>query len=237
MHLLPEVNLQGVSWHQHKHILAFISGPNQVTIRDYDDPGISLDFLSVWHDYISFCYLSFLMTFPVVNWTNYVWIIFEIDCYRITVTVEMDWASFHQCDCYRKTVSVEMSMYFLSILLLIERLMILSEGKEPSILHGDFQREVKVVEWRPNSGRTLSVACRWESWSFSLMKLPFFHVLCLLIHVWFNPVIGFAILQGWSLHMGRFISWQSSICQVWGCPFCGLHFQGLWHEMDTDGFS
>lgn len=47
MHLLPEVNLQGVSWHQHKHILAFISGPNQVTIRDYDDPGISLDFLSV----------------------------------------------------------------------------------------------------------------------------------------------------------------------------------------------
>ncbi|CAO2822376.1 unnamed protein product [Amaranthus hypochondriacus] len=72
MHLLPEVNLQGVSWHQHKHILAFISGPNQVTIRDYDDP----------------------------------------------------------------------------------------EGKEPSILHGDFQREVKVVEWRPNSGRTLSVACR-----------------------------------------------------------------------------
>ncbi|XP_048495984.1 aladin [Beta vulgaris subsp. vulgaris] len=72
VHLLPEVNLQGVSWHQHKHILAFISGPNQVTIRDYDD----------------------------------------------------------------------------------------AEGKNPSILHGDFQREVKLVEWRPNSGRTLSVACK-----------------------------------------------------------------------------
>ncbi|KAL2895722.1 Aladin [Bienertia sinuspersici] len=72
MHLLPEVNLQGVSWHQHKHILAFISGPNHVTIRDYDD----------------------------------------------------------------------------------------TDGKEPSILHGDFQREVKLVEWRPNSGRTLSVACK-----------------------------------------------------------------------------
>lgn len=72
VHLLPEVNLQGVCWHQHKHVLAFISGANQVTIRDYED----------------------------------------------------------------------------------------NEGKDPSILHGDFQREVKLVEWRPNSGRTLSVACK-----------------------------------------------------------------------------
>ncbi|KAH9612001.1 hypothetical protein KSS87_000033 [Heliosperma pusillum] len=72
VHLLPKVNLQGVSWHQHKHIMAFISGSNQVTIRDYED----------------------------------------------------------------------------------------SEGKDPSILHGDFQQEVKHVEWRPNSGRTLSVACK-----------------------------------------------------------------------------
>lgn len=72
VHLLTEVNLQGVCWHQHKHVLAFISGANQVTIRDYED----------------------------------------------------------------------------------------NEGKDPSILHGDFQREVKLVEWRPNSGRTLSVACK-----------------------------------------------------------------------------
>uniref|UniRef100_A0A7C9E2B2 Aladin seven-bladed propeller domain-containing protein n=1 Tax=Opuntia streptacantha TaxID=393608 RepID=A0A7C9E2B2_OPUST len=72
VHLLPEVNLQGVCWHQHKHVLAFISGANQVTIRDYED----------------------------------------------------------------------------------------NEGKDPSILHGDFQREVKLVEWRPNSGRTLSVSCK-----------------------------------------------------------------------------
>ncbi|KAL9240052.1 hypothetical protein vseg_014313 [Gypsophila vaccaria] len=72
VHLLPKVNLQGVSWHQHKHILAFISGSNQVTIREYED----------------------------------------------------------------------------------------SEGKDASILHGDFQQEVKLVEWRPNSGRTLSVACK-----------------------------------------------------------------------------
>lgn len=72
VHLLTEVNLQGVCWHQHKHVLAFISGANQVTIRDYED----------------------------------------------------------------------------------------NEGKDPSILHGDFQREVRLVEWRPNSGRTLSVACK-----------------------------------------------------------------------------
>ncbi|XP_074306817.1 aladin [Silene latifolia] len=72
VHLLPKVNLQGVSWHQHKYIMAFISGSNQVTIRDYED----------------------------------------------------------------------------------------SEGKDPSILQGDFQQEVKLVEWRPNSGRTLSVACK-----------------------------------------------------------------------------
>ncbi|KAJ6967822.1 hypothetical protein NC653_035910 [Populus alba x Populus x berolinensis] len=37
VHLLPEIDLQGVSWHQHRHIIAFISGPNQVIVRDYED--------------------------------------------------------------------------------------------------------------------------------------------------------------------------------------------------------
>ncbi|KAL7197816.1 hypothetical protein ACSBR2_020356 [Camellia fascicularis] len=69
--LLPEVDLHGVSWHRHKHILAFISGPNHVTIRDYED----------------------------------------------------------------------------------------SERKEPCILTHESQRDVKLLEWRPNGGRTLSVAC------------------------------------------------------------------------------
>ncbi|XWS58859.1 hypothetical protein CRYUN_Cryun08bG0070800 [Craigia yunnanensis] len=69
--LLPEVALQGVSWHQHKHILAFISGSNQVTIRDYED-----------------------------------------------------------------------------------------SGKEPCILTSESQRDVKVLEWRPNGGKSLSVACK-----------------------------------------------------------------------------
>ncbi|KAG8479698.1 hypothetical protein CXB51_029233 [Gossypium anomalum] len=63
--LLPEVALQGVSWHQHKHILAFISGSNQVTVRDYED----------------------------------------------------------------------------------------SAGKEPCILTSESQRDVKVLEWRPNGGK------------------------------------------------------------------------------------
>ncbi|KAJ4958150.1 hypothetical protein NE237_025261 [Protea cynaroides] len=70
--LLPQVSLQGVSWHQHKHILAFISGPHQVTIRDYED----------------------------------------------------------------------------------------SEGNDPCILTSESQRDVKIVEWRPNGGKALSVACR-----------------------------------------------------------------------------
>ncbi|KAJ7942526.1 Aladin-related family protein, partial [Quillaja saponaria] len=35
--LLPEVDLQGVSWHQHKHIIAFISGTDQVIVHDYED--------------------------------------------------------------------------------------------------------------------------------------------------------------------------------------------------------
>ncbi|KAG6743652.1 hypothetical protein POTOM_052353 [Populus tomentosa] len=39
VHLLPEIDLQGVSWHQHRHIIAFISGPNQVIVRDYEDSG------------------------------------------------------------------------------------------------------------------------------------------------------------------------------------------------------
>lgn len=39
VNLLPEVDLQGLSWHQHKHIIAFISGSNQVLVRDYEDSG------------------------------------------------------------------------------------------------------------------------------------------------------------------------------------------------------
>lgn len=70
--LLPEVNLHGVSWHQHKHILAFISGLNQVIVRDYED----------------------------------------------------------------------------------------SEGNDPCILTNDSQRDVTLLEWRPNAGKTLSVACK-----------------------------------------------------------------------------
>ncbi|KAK8712148.1 hypothetical protein V6N13_147395 [Hibiscus sabdariffa] len=70
--LLPEVALQGVSWHQHKHILAFISGFNQVTVRDFED----------------------------------------------------------------------------------------SAGKEPCILTSESQRDVKVLEWRPNGGKSLAVACK-----------------------------------------------------------------------------
>ncbi|PRQ55861.1 putative transcription factor WD40-like family [Rosa chinensis] len=71
VNLLPEVDLQGLSWHPHKHVVAFISGSNQVLVRDYED----------------------------------------------------------------------------------------SEGKEPCILANESQKDVKVLEWRPNGGRTLSVAC------------------------------------------------------------------------------
>ncbi|KAL7225639.1 hypothetical protein ACSBR1_020909 [Camellia fascicularis] len=79
--LLPEVDLHGVSWHRHKHILAFISGPNHVTIRDYED----------------------------------------------------------------------------------------SERKEPCILTHESQRDVKLLEWRPNGGRTLSVACKQVSQHFCIL--------------------------------------------------------------------
>ncbi|THF95473.1 hypothetical protein TEA_007735 [Camellia sinensis var. sinensis] len=68
-----EVDLHGVSWHRHKHILAFISGPNHVTIRDYEDS---------------------------------------------------------------------------------------AERKEPCNLTHESQRDVKLLEWRPNGGMTLSVACK-----------------------------------------------------------------------------
>ncbi|PON80671.1 WD repeat containing protein [Parasponia andersonii] len=90
VNLLPEVNLQGVSWHQHKHIIAFISGSNQVLVRDYED----------------------------------------------------------------------------------------SEGKEPCILSNDSQRDVKLLEWRPNGGRTLSVACK-QGWDLYLgCLLPWKRGMC-----------------------------------------------------------
>ncbi|CAL9094346.1 unnamed protein product [Musa textilis] len=61
-----------VRWHPHKHCLAFVSGPSQVSIGDYED----------------------------------------------------------------------------------------SDGKDPCILASDFQRGIKTLEWRPNSGKMLSVACK-----------------------------------------------------------------------------
>ncbi|CAN0910241.1 AAAS [Linum grandiflorum] len=78
VNLLPEVGLQGVSWHQHKHIIAFVSGQNQVTVCDYED----------------------------------------------------------------------------------------SEGKD-CILTSDSQRDVKVLEWRPNGGKSLSIACK-QGWNLYL---------------------------------------------------------------------
>ncbi|KAG4927729.1 hypothetical protein JHK84_053293 [Glycine max] len=42
VHLLPEVDLQGVSWHPNKHIIAFISAPTQVLVRDYQESGTVL---------------------------------------------------------------------------------------------------------------------------------------------------------------------------------------------------
>lgn len=37
VNLLMGVSLQSVSWNQHKHTIAFVSGPNQVMVRDYED--------------------------------------------------------------------------------------------------------------------------------------------------------------------------------------------------------
>ncbi|CAI0439928.1 unnamed protein product [Linum tenue] len=74
VNLLPEVGLHGVSWHQHKHIIAFVSGQNQVTVCDYED----------------------------------------------------------------------------------------KEGKD-CILISESQRDVKVLEWRPNGGKSLAIACKQVS--------------------------------------------------------------------------
>lgn len=72
VHLLPEVDLQGVSWHPIKHIIAFIAGPTQVLVHDYQE----------------------------------------------------------------------------------------SERKDPSILTNESQRDVRVLEWRPNGGKMLAVGCK-----------------------------------------------------------------------------
>ncbi|PKA62142.1 hypothetical protein AXF42_Ash015026 [Apostasia shenzhenica] len=63
---------EGASWHPQKHMLAIISGSNQVIIRDYED----------------------------------------------------------------------------------------ADGKDPFILTSEAQRDIKALEWRPNSGKTLCVACK-----------------------------------------------------------------------------
>ncbi|XP_049931638.1 aladin [Nymphaea colorata] len=70
--LQSKISVHAISWHQHKHILAFISGPNQVSVHDFDD----------------------------------------LDC------------------------------------------------RDPCILSSESQRGVQMLDWRPNGGRTLAVACK-----------------------------------------------------------------------------
>ncbi|KAH9565585.1 hypothetical protein CY35_04G085300 [Sphagnum magellanicum] len=70
--LTKEFCFQGVSWHEHKHWLAFIAGPDQVFVHDFED----------------------------------------------------------------------------------------TESRDPAVLTSDLQKGVEAVEWRPNGGSTLSVACR-----------------------------------------------------------------------------
>ncbi|KAL3629835.1 hypothetical protein CASFOL_027057 [Castilleja foliolosa] len=69
--LLQGIDFHSLSWHHHKHVIAFISGAHHVTICDYEDNG----------------------------------------------------------------------------------------GKTPCVLSHESQKDVKVLEWRPNGGKTLSVAC------------------------------------------------------------------------------
>ncbi len=35
-----------------------------------------------------------------------------------------------------------------------------TESRDPAVLTSDLQKGVEAVEWRPNGGSTLSVACR-----------------------------------------------------------------------------
>ncbi|KAJ3678232.1 hypothetical protein LUZ60_002035 [Juncus effusus] len=86
LNLIGKIGTQKVSWYQHKHCLAFISGPNQVTIRDFED----------------------------------------------------------------------------------------SDGKDLCVLMSDIQRDVKAIEWRPNSGKMIAVSCKGGIciWSASYQSNP-----------------------------------------------------------------
>ncbi|PON89796.1 WD repeat containing protein [Trema orientale] len=128
VNLLPEVNLQGVSWHQHKHIIAFISGSNQVIVRDYED----------------------------------------------------------------------------------------SEGKEPCVLSNDSQRDVKLLEWRPNGGRTLSVACK-QGWDLYLgCLLPW---KCGMCEIWCCFLLGNPLQRFWNkIYTATYLasgSFESSSFTIW----------------------
>ncbi|KAG8077467.1 hypothetical protein GUJ93_ZPchr0007g3967 [Zizania palustris] len=70
--LLEEFDTQKVSWNPHKHCLAFVSGKNQVTVHDFEEP----------------------------------------------------------------------------------------DNKESCILTSDHQKDIKAVEWRPNSGKMIAVGCK-----------------------------------------------------------------------------
>ena len=65
-----------------------------------------------------------------------------------------------------------------------------TEGKEPCILTYESQRDVKLLEWRPNGGKTLSVACKQVSLHCCILITIFFSKLTLVVVVGLASVLN-----------------------------------------------
>jgi hypothetical protein len=62
--LTKEFCFQGVSWHEHKHWLAFIAGPDQVFVHDFEDTGNnppSMLFLDIGAFFLAFMHFYSLI--------------------------------------------------------------------------------------------------------------------------------------------------------------------------------
>lgn len=113
-----------------------------------------------------------------------------------------------------------------------------TEGKDPCILANEYQRDVKVLEWRPNGGRTLSVACKQVSYLFhSCTRIYIIMFIFVRKHYdYFSNLIDF-FCQGWNLYLVCLLPWECSVFEIWCCFLFGNPLQRFWNPIYSGGFS
>ena len=165
--LNKSISFQGASWHKHKHWLAFIGGHDQVFVHDFEDTGLSwsLTFFKIYPCSIGTVHVDvFYVWSNVLCKSAYQW---------MTTRILHTWSDIEDGRaCHLFGICVKQFCIFIhggvqEDLILVSKtywwciFLHLTESRDPAVLVSDSQKGIECVEWRPNAGSTLSVACRW----------------------------------------------------------------------------